>query len=448
MAMKAEFLSTEVRGLYFVLHPYAFKKVDDSLQLMSDEVENDPHSPNLINIWALTDEEISLTRTGRILTRDHIKQWSFLIKSLHHGFHKPLRAVSLQLAMPDTEWDEISFQDYRFKEFSSKIDVTLSVAHLNHPTESLFLSSDETPRSLLSLKTIHKLSKQRNWEGWLYYSDWLDSEMNEIFKKFIPDAAEEFQLEAFLKDFTHEIHSSFLCEYRQECVSAMMKLGDLAQEKFPSSPEGLVLEKHFIKMCLELKTALISQCEILRNIERGIKRIEHFHPELIPLKNSVTLLLALLEPQVDLSNKGEPSWTKQLLLFGLLDKNLGVTTCLNSHLGLQRTSLAFAIRISLLQLLKLYPYEEVLSLVLKWDEPTLADSLEKLRHYFRQFVGHNIHHLCIPLTRNLEKKHVSTEGKVGSFFLDALPHELVKLDPKTNLPIELSTRGRQLLQYL
>jgi hypothetical protein len=58
---------------------------------------------------------------------------------------------------------------------------------------------------------MHNMQQILNCEALALYSNWLNNELEASLRNFLPDAIDEFQLEARLKDFQHEVFS-FLME--------------------------------------------------------------------------------------------------------------------------------------------------------------------------------------------------------------------------------------------
>ena len=60
-------------------------------------------------------------------------------------------------------------------------------------------------------------------EAWAVYGFWLDREIESTLNRFLPGALDEYQLEARMKDFVHEIYSPLNNALREEIKYLILK---------------------------------------------------------------------------------------------------------------------------------------------------------------------------------------------------------------------------------
>lgn len=395
----------------------------------------------------------------------------------------PFRAVSWQLNMPDQEWDAIREQHYYLLAVGSESPIP----HFVLPTDFLFQHQSRTERSLLLLKTIHKLEMQLNTEGWLYYSDWLNQDMEKLFKTFLPDAADEFQVEARIKDFEHEMTSTLLLKYRKRIDEIFITIGKQEFDDESTKPDLgfndlMLLEKELIKMRGEVRANLQFQDKVLEETVFSISKIEANRAEFLPIKHSGMLLKELLTLQSDAALNTPMSWIKELFLVTLLEINLGAVSVVNCDSGLDRTGIASAFKLAVFKLAAEGSIDPLIHLAQEWD--STVDGINKL--YIQKGVegfdlwlkqGQDDHsetrksaNLLTQLRNNVlaslalfskeiphPKAHMHEGLRVNKDLLNILPayikeagqvQPLVDYDPSTGAPEGLTAQGVKLLvQY-
>lgn len=394
----------------------------------------------------------------------------------------PFRAVSWQLNMPDLEWDLIRTQHYHLLKAGQENGSARKIAHLNLPTDFVFQHQDRPARTLLMLKTIHKLEKQLNTEGWLFYSDWINEDMENIFRTFSPDAADEFQLEASIKDFEHEMTSYLLNNYRRKINELVAKIGGQEFDALRTGSdlgftEMVELEKELIKVRGEVKSNLQFQHKVLEETVSRIIKIEKNHPELWTLKQSAILLKELLADQADVPGSMPMSWIKELILMTLLEINLGAISVLNCDSGLDRTGIASALKLGVIELSQGGHVPELIDIALMWDliVPDINKLVAKMGAQSFEAWKNEPHE-----NRELSLKRINWVDRLRESVLDnlalfskQLPHPnikwhegitvhkeflnlippykqeggelkpLVNYDPATGMPLELTAYGNQ-----
>lgn len=350
----------------------------------------------LSSTWSVDGGPSFLVRGPMMTSKTQTAAWLEFLKSIPDTSK---RWMSLQLAMPDVEWPIITSEHF-FLEGSW-------VPHLVIPTPLIYLPKKEDSRSDLQWKTILKFVQQINCEGWLYYSEWLDDDMDAVMSKFYKDAAHEFQVEATLEDFHHEITSFLLKDYRINCAKLVMQLGQGVLDGSQNRQRDFQLETEIVRMHFEILRNLATQRDVLIKIEQAIAKIEKMRPELIPLKLTVRLLSTLIGPPL--------SWVQTQLLLGLLNHQLKVGAYIHCDSGFDRTNLAFAVQLALKELLTMHSLD---ALVVFAEEYPLNSEIGV---QFNRFVRAYLSEVCIPVTHSnpswrtwmpdQERVNVFLEGK-------------------------------------
>lgn len=274
---------------------------------------------------------------------------------------KPLRVASVQLSSIAYEWDIVQEQHRRLLKFTAGHSSEFQIAHFCFPMEDARFHHDET-FSDFDKKSMLQLLKLFNAEGCLVYCRWLNQECERVVRTFYPEDSEEYQLQALLEDFSHEVRSPLLIDRQQAIVNAMIE-----EEKIIEAgrTEGLLdLEKRAVSARMELLSDLQVQNDLLKLIVEGIQKIEGMHPELLPLKRQAMLL-----NQVILHHFSLNDWSreKQLLMMQLLDEQLEVLPIICCGAGVERTENAFSLRLALAEMKKAYSFDVLLKMCMEWD---------------------------------------------------------------------------------
>lgn len=390
-----------------------------------------------------------------------------------------VRVSVVQLGMPDSEWETIELQQWLLMRHPLLHQVT--GPYVNLPSQIFFQQASEDTVTL-QLKMIHKLSRQINCMGWLHYSDWIAAEMRQILNAVAYDALDEYQLVASIEDYSHEVASLFLNEYRQQIKEATLLLGnaEFGAESTGVNPDYQVLaemQKKVISINNDIFANLQKQSAILSYMVERIGLIEAPHPEFVKLKEAAAVLGILLESQTDPFGGKRIAWGRQMLLHSLLDIHFHVTSLVTCSLDQERAAFAFAIKIAILQLVQHLGFTALFELAIHWEETIFAanqlalqkglQALEDLQEesiepssrqrlgtlrFLRQYVLANLHALALPRTVICLE-----EGKVSSEYLNFLPSQVildqkkipfVLYDSTTGVPTHFSEKGQQLMARL
>lgn len=390
-----------------------------------------------------------------------------------------LKVSVVQLGMPDNEWGAIEHQQWLLMRHSLLHEVT--GPYVNMPSPFFFLQASAEESTTMHLKMIHKLSRQINCMSWLHYSDWIEAEMRRIAHAMAYDALDQYQLAASIADFSHEVESLFLHDYRQQIREATLVLGDAEFEAAPSAGsidyQALTqMQKRVININSDIFANLQRQAAILGYMVERIALIELSHPEILKLKQAAVLFRTLLESQTDPFGSKRIAWGKQLLLHCLLDAHLNVTSLVTCSLDQERATFVFAIKVAVLQVIQQLGYTAMFELAIHWDETVimanqliaqkgmnaLEDWLREVEtssvkqhiatlRFLRQYILGNLHSLALPRTVICLE-----EGRVNSEYLNFLPAHII-LDKQeipfvlydtSGVPTHLSEKGQQLMARL
>lgn len=368
------------------------------------------HLPNLIGAMA---GDIPLIRSEDIDTTSKCGEFLRMAKLLHNKCgraEKRLRISSMHLNNIREEWPFIKEQHRCLLNANQTHASALAIAHISLPTERVFFKV--TPR-FMSPFLQHKLKhllQQFNAEATCMYYTWVCEEIEEMLKKFKPEAGEEYTLQAILEDFCHEVHSGFLKMYMQEISEAAIGQGklDLTKDK----DKMFELEKIVVAGRMRLLPVMQYQCTLLKKIIQSVAKMGGRYPKLKTIANIAYLLMG---HQFDLPDTPKLSWGQRIMFIQLLDQQLGVVSALNSHTGLGRTSFVFSMRLALASMTKDYPEKEILDLCLHWAE--LYEGV--LGKEMRRRVWINFEALKVPL-RTAPKR----EGVLNVEFLQFLPEKV------------------------
>lgn len=247
---------------------------------------------------------------------------------------EPLRAknrvASLQLNLPGDDWPFIQSQHHSLARVAG-----LSIPHFCLPIPSF--SKDSPPISEFTQTALDKLILQFNTEAWSIYCKWASEEMENRLRDFKPEDSEEYQLQARLEDFLHEVRSQFLFDLEQALISAMR-----SQDAATDEESFFEMEKAVASCRYQLQEFLATQANLLGLIVEGISIIQEMHPELDHLQMTCKILHRLMTRKLD--------WWQQLLLLHLLDQQLGVIPIINCQGDEERAHVVLAYRLALAEL--------------------------------------------------------------------------------------------------
>ena len=300
--------------------------------------------------WHVLTASSAILLTSLIDSQKKVEQFFAITQKLHDEWKKPshfkfpYRAVSCQVCSPITDWDQIFAQHLWITWLHYANGLSAQCAHYNLPTEHFYAPKEQAHVSEFYLKAVSKLPELQNIDAWEMYCYWMNEEIEVILEKIPLEFMDTYTLEARLKDFVHEIHSSLLRNLELDIQSDILKIGSMSNLiKFPVSEKEdiVVLEKSLVKARHEALPGLRVQYETLGEIVRVVEIIESSHPEFISLKYKASILKEWMDGQIGVTGVPTISWAKQILLMQLLHEELGIVTVVNSNSGHDRTCLAF-----------------------------------------------------------------------------------------------------------
>jgi hypothetical protein len=378
----------------------------------------------LKNAYFILVDPFYLIRSGSIDTPAKAQQF---LECIQKETTSPLRILSCQINNPEHEWELIQSQHRRLAALNQILSSQGAIAHLVIPVAPFFIDTTSLPQEFMA-KALAKLCRQLNSEGWMTFSRWLNEEMEATLKTFKPEAADEYQLQARLEDFGIETHSLFLNSVERELQDTLLAMNRIELGEPLENQTLFSLEKKAISLRERLKTSLEIKYVLLNDIVTGIGIIEAAHPELISLKMKAFLLATLLGQEVNADEIAPLTAEQQLLMLQLLNQQLRVVTAVNCDTGLDRTSIAISLMLSIAELCEQIPIDQMISMILNWDGKASGES-DRLR----RCVAFNLEQLSWPIIQQVaEKKANSTKfpenWEENLILLSYLPPDSYSLD--------------------
>ncbi len=377
------------------------------------------------NCWGAKIGPFSLIRHACIDSREKAETFIHALETFCRA--PSMRLSSLQLGLPETEWDEMTAEHILFAWLAKERGLSFQVAHMSLPTQPLYTAKGAPAKSEFLLKAVAKLPKMQDLDGWETYCYWLHEEMERLLETFHLESLELYTLQALLLDFVHEVRASLLLQHESDVSEILIQQGS-ARNLLANSPTGdsMLLEKRLIKRRGEAKEEIQVQYKILERLVGVIQAIGKSHRELQPLKLQAMSVHRLLG--VELNEMTKLSWVERVLLLQLLNLDLGLITAVSCDTGYDRTSVVFAIQVAAALLRQKIPQEQLVDMALHWNEKTAEMQIVKL---FRELFVEVVEKLCIPLTGGNKKSPSWHEAQVeSSELLGFFPERFLRPDKK------------------
>ncbi|MCB1111127.1 MAG: hypothetical protein H7A37_07595 [Chlamydiales bacterium] len=462
-------------------HAFAVTHSNDSYVVSSDRVytlDSRELAPDVLQNCFVASCGSIIIRTAAIDTRDKALQLVEVIKMIAPEKRSgEWRIVSSQLAMPDQEWGLITAQQRQLLSFNLESDIPVRCVHINIATEHFFFQSLEVRLPETSLRDLNLIARQENVEALATYCYWMSEEMEKTIRQFVQTDTFKYELEWRMKDFDHEARSAILKAVRTKIFDLLQKLGEAEKrigtnqkEREEIHREMITIEKELIILKEELRQALEAQIELLIEVERSINRIVINYPELRPLAQAVSMLKTLLQSAIADKQIVELSWAGRMIVIQLLNDHLGAISVINCDTGLERTHMAYALRLAVVDIKQNVPLDTLLNLAVNWDRITKEANIKlhkeglhadltsegQLLLEIRKKMLHYLHVFCKPIAACNPHSLLSTphEGHLtNSDFLNCLPFEfegerLCFYDSQTGKPTTLTKAGMKLLVKL
>lgn len=489
-------IETKIHGVSTVVHSYGFYVEKGRGKISPDKFhpadETGKSTKNLCNSFIGWVDNHPVIRSGSVDSKRKVHQFLALAHMVYHKANTksedtlPFRVSSNQINSIESEWDLIGLQHQYLVESGKELSKGAAIIHSCTTLENFYATHPPTSRLISDLKALHELPKLLNMEAWAAYCSWFNDFLQVTFSELKYDAVDEYTLEGYIVDFEHEVVNPYLETTKKRLLELELSIGTKESADDISYNEVVKLEKELIVTRENLKDIIRSKYEILVEINRTIKIIEQAHPELISLKLVGELLEGLLAYEVDGPDVEIPPFVNQQVLHQLLNDEMGVISAVNCKHGVDRTNIAFAIRLATLQLKKLASKEDVIELAINWVETTQkvhhcvstrgVDRLEdwishiadhhfqsrvKLLLQFWELFLENLNKFCKPITQLNTKDRVANfreglylnEEYISAFppFIK-VPHKgrpekrmILEYDSKTDKPIGFTDEGHRLL---
>jgi hypothetical protein len=183
------------------------------------------------------------------------------LKKAHPG-----RALMFTSKNPESQWDELKQMHHL-------------LASQGLPLLNLFKAKKSEMKMLNDLQNAEAVI--------LSYSKWMSEEMEAVSSSFCLTRMDEYQLEAKMKDYHHEVQNPLLVKAEEVALAC------LKEKETPESEKERVRSQMVMQKCLEpQKRALVAVLE-------GIGKIEAGHPGLKPLKIKLQAFLLFLNGMQD-----------------------------------------------------------------------------------------------------------------------------------------------------
>lgn len=450
MLKKCEILHKRIEGIDVTVQPFGFK---DS-QVIPNSVNVKEKTPGLVNCFVSKIEGTTLIRTGSIDTQEKAEQFHML---LHHICpNKPIRVSSNQLHSAEFEWGAVEIQhEYLMKSMDSTV-------HMSTPLDPIYSETAQRDKIAREERDLVRLPKLLNAEAWIDYCAFFNVDVEKAAYSLPFSAVDAYTLERYLKDFTHEVYSTLLPRMRKRVSEIQKKIGTQETRAEISYRTLVVLQKELILAREDLLRQVEAHYNVLLNMIKYIKVIEEVHPELIDLKIKAIILSQLLS---------EEDCCKQQMLIQLFNDQYGLISAINSEEGFERASLAFSIRLTIIQMRQCYPLSDLLDVIADWEvlnrnlnrgvkDRKGMNIIIKLRELFLQ----NLQTFSIPITSISSKEPFQWhEGLyLNKTFLNFLPSHaevyneidelellpLVEYDSNTGKPTELTKTGHRIMSKI
>lgn len=400
-----------------------------------------------------------LARMAEISTPAHLKDLEIFINYLKDQYPSTqFRIVSQQIQ------DVHEYPAILWHTLLLNLDDRISdISHINILTPPFFVNNDRMSSTKKS--TMGVFAKLSNFDGLLQYCDWFNEELKKI--PFFLDMLDLYRVQARVEDFSHEIESSILTNFRNK-IRELKK--EAAQKTFSQKNPNLAeLEKNLFDLYLSIQENLKNICNSIDSLNLYIEEVEKPHPELRKIKKMGLILKELILEENVITYIEQSDWARKILLLSLLDCYLGVTPIVNHISNDDRSSFPFAIKMATNQFAINGKIKQLALLSLNWAEiikeihncfctkgPKDYEKWLKTHeesdlhhyatflHYFRVTIFKNLQAFSYPFKKEIQisdGKLRELAGNCSNHFLDLLPESFIEYNFETHKPIGLSLNG-------
>lgn len=350
-----------------------------------------------------------------------------------------------------------------------------TIPHFHVLTAPLFSKKEERG---YAQSTNGIYAKIFNTIGLLSYCDWFNEDLKQI--PFWLDRLDIYRVEARANDFSHEMGSFVLSDFREQIKSLKQEAAhDLLCEsdEKKNSAKLRVWQQRLFDTYMSMQDNLADICSALDKLVSYLDEVQNVHPELQKIKLRAVLLKALLAENMDISALRIMTWAKQILLLSLLDCLHGCTSIINSGSKNDRINLVAAIKMAVIHFYQTSNTAILADLFLNWDDviertnQQLCDNgLQQFEEWLKtnnksdfhhkSFIAHQLR-LCVFKHLQLFSypfiKHTTIfpDSQVSNMamslskcFLDAIPETFLEFNLEERKPIGLSPHGIKMLSPL
>ncbi|NGX41788.1 MAG: hypothetical protein K940chlam7_00062 [Chlamydiae bacterium] len=485
MGKELQSMSQEVGGIHTRMESVGFESSEGEVRLIPGKVhtisKQEPLPNHLTNCFVAWVNHVPIIRSGSIDSDDKAHEFVALARKVNQertnsSSTQLFRVCSHQLNSVEFEWDLIRFQHQRLSQISRAMQKGEKIVHLTADLRNFYTIRPNERKLQSDEEALGKLPKLLNMAAWADYCAWYNDLLEEAFSNFLCDAVDEYTLERYIKDFRHEVFSLFLKRTREQLLELELQVGTLEKAMKAPYRDVVATEKRLIQARSDMQRMVRAHYDSLTEILRIIKIVGDAHPELYPLMNIGKVLKELLANQVEVPGVKSINWAVNEMHLQILNEDFGVISALNCDNGIDRTNLAFAIRLAVSQLKQEFSREEVGEMLEHWEEITRAvnkkvtnggegETPQRLAQmvirYRERFCG-NLVNFCIPITElntsggmpqrqerlyehqiplNFFPSHFSFPNEAGE--PERVP--LVNYDSETGTPTELTDAGHRLM---
>ena len=424
--------SYQVNGVETAVDFYAFESEAGSLKLLPHEFHEDDetHLNHCAVGWV---GQTPVIRSGSVDTKEKADELLFLAKNVAKVKSPLFHVGSTQVCSVEKEGNCIHGQhicQFQYRQF----------LHLSFPLEKPYLPESRGQKLKNVVDALEKFQKWINVEAWLDYCSWYSELLEKAFSHFVFDAIDEYTLEGQIKNFQKEVKSLFLVRSRKRLEELQSEMCSAVSRTYQDQQKA---EKEMCFMRNDMQGMLLAHYEALDTIVKTIPIVEKAH--YASLKITGMILAALLGDEVMAPGASNYRWGTNQMLLQLLEDEFGVISAVNGAKGRERTTIAFALRLAVLQLKQQYPLEDVVDFVLHSEETVKmankgVQSQNRLLAMLKKFRSNFIQNLeRLPFTPFKEPRPENSKENPEVLFY--LPSHLVRIDPDSGEPIALSEEG-------
>lgn len=373
-------IETDIRGVWTTVVPYSFQTGDDKCKVFSETLPQlDNLGDALAHTWVGWVGRTPVIRCGNLNSNRKIQELWALVNEINRDLNskgitnQSICRLSLnQLNSAISEDDPFALEHYLLATQEQSKD---KILHYTSFLDNFYFS---TKPEILSQKDLEELQvplKLHNMDACITYCGIYNEMLQRVFSGFEYDDVDAYTIEKYVIAFEHEMQSPYLPAVKSQIIDLQRVLfadEELAKLTFREKEN---VKRQILNLRQELQDMVKALFENLVEFVRIIPIIQDAHPELKSLKEKGILLKTLLGSEIEALNQPPLSFTNQQYLLQLLNDDMGIISAVHCSNGVERTNIAFAVRLAVIQLKSSTSTEQIIDLGLNWDE-----AHEKIHH--------------------------------------------------------------------